>query len=238
MKRMKKIFKILSIDNVISIVGHLLTIISLLLVFATLVEMQKQRDNSYMPQIVAECGDEVEITWSNKHDILYISDDEKKTSIYKQFYLDIYNIGVGVAKNIQFEWVSENMEEFVECINSNSKNYYLESKNGIFNLQTESVVTGGSEFEKVNKLSFLSSSTDKPYRIIFPYQYLLCYKVMLMDQLNTFPQMQLKISYEDIQNKSYEQILNIRMEPQTLISSSGDNDEDFVGNATLNFIVQ
>lgn len=238
MKRKKKIFEILSIDNVIGIVGHLLAIVSLLLVFATLVEMQKQRDNSYMPQIVAECSDEVGITWSNKHDILYISDDEKKSSRYKQFYLDIYNIGVGVAKNLQFEWVSENMDLFAECINSNSKNYYLESKNGIFNLQTEGVVTGGSEFEKVNKLSFLASSNDEPYRMIFPHQYLLCYKVMLMDQLNTFPQLQLKISYEDIQNKSYEQILNIRMEPQTLFSSSEDKDEDFIGSATLNFIVQ
>jgi hypothetical protein len=230
---LKKWFARLSMDNKINIVGHILTVISLSLVLATLYEMKVQRNNTYMPQIVAACNNVVEMQWNRKQDIMYLNNSEKASISYNQVYLDVYNIGVGVAKNLKFEWDINNIDNLAKYINDNSNNFQINSTNGIYTIKTDGILSGGMEFERVNNLNFLAPSNDESYKIVFPHLYLQCYKIMLIDQLREYPLIKLKISYEDIQGKSYEQILNIRVSPDFLYSLNGNEDMNYTGNAKL-----
>jgi hypothetical protein len=235
MKSLKKILIKLGLENIINIIGHLLTIISLILLFVTLLEMKIQRNNTYMPQVVAECNDAVKMSWDRMQDIISLS--EEGININNKINLEVYNVGVGVARNLKFEWINDNIETLTNYINNNSSNFQTSLNNDLLNIKASGIEIGGGEVQRVNELNFLAPNSNKPYLINIPYQYLLCYKIMLIDQLNDYPPIQLKISYTDIQGKAYEQTLTLIIKPNILTSLSGNESEDFIGNAELEITI-
>jgi len=234
MKRLKQISKKLGIENIINIVGHLLTIISLLLVFITLLEMKIQRNNTYMPQIVAESNGKLEMSWNSIQDFVFLKED---TNMYNQINLDIYNVGVGVARNLKFEWDNDNMISLANYINNNSNNFCISINHERIVIKTIGIESWRLGLERVSRLNFLAPNIDEPYKINLPNQYLQCYKIMLMDQLYDYPPLKLKVSYTDIQGKEYEQILLITIRLDILLSSSGTESEDYTGRAELDIVI-
>jgi len=232
MKCIKSNFKKLTVDNVINIIGQFLTLLSLLFVFLTLKEMQIQRDRAYMPQIVADCKDNIELKWTNQSDFVYLNSDDQD---FVQTYLDIYNIGVGIAKNIEFEWGDSNLSDLNEIINNNTKDISVNLINQKLFVKSSMKEFGGLELEKKDTLNFLASSSEKSYKLKIPYAYLVCYKIMLIEQIKDIPPLSLNISYKDIQGKSYKQSIHITPQIIMLLSESGSRYEDFQGQATLNF---
>lgn len=238
MKRIKKNLFNLSIDNKINIVGHFLTFISILLVFLTLNEMQIQRNNTYLPQIVAESLDTTVLNWERKQDITYLNDTETASSLYKDINLYILNIGVGVAKNLSFEWDDDNLIALADYINKNSNTYTVNINNEMLQIKSTGIENGLMISDRISKLNFLQSDANSKFTLTIPREYFICYKLILMDQLYSFPKLKLNISYEDIQGVKYTQTLTVNININSLISSKGDTSNDFTGNVEVKLIVE
>lgn len=234
MKLMKKIYEKLGIENIINIIGHFLTLVSLLLVFITLLEMKIQRNNTYMPQIVAESNEKIEISWDSKSDFIFLKED---TNMYNQIYLNIYNVGVGVARNLEFAWDKDNVNVLANYINKNSVDFSISLINEMMVIKTTGIEAGGLGLECISKLNFLAPNVDEPYKVNLPIQYIQLYKIMLIEQINNYPPIQLKVSYTDIQGKEYEQVLTLTIKPDILLSSSGNESDDYTGMAELEVVI-
>lgn len=237
MKYLKKYIREISIENKISIIGHVLTVISLVLVFFTLLEMQIQRNRAYMPQIAAESQGEIIMDWKSKSDFLYLNDKESESQVYDDITLDIYNIGAGAAKNIQFEWDDSNIKNIIKNINNNSNNFVINfNDNKMLSIKFTDIEIGILGTEKKTKLNFLAAQNDIAYKIKVPREYLLSLKLILIDQkYNIFPSLKLNVYYEDIQGKRYEQKLFINTYIDYLISSS-END-GFNGTSKIRLLI-
>jgi len=236
MKILKAFMKKLSTDNKINIIGHCLTLISLLLIFFTLVEMQTQRNAAYMPYIVAEFNDTVKMSW-NGIDGLSFSNAPEYDNIHPPIYFDVYNIGDGIAKNVQFQWMDNNIVRLSEYINDNSTDFHVNLGGQMPRISAYGIEASGKVFERNLNYSFLSTGNYEPYKINVPYNYLLCYKFMQVASLDEYPEIHLKVSYEDIQGKAYEQILVINWNPGLYAYSNGHNGEDFSGYVDIGFTV-
>ncbi|SHK07384.1 hypothetical protein SAMN02745136_01599 [Anaerocolumna jejuensis DSM 15929] len=234
MKLMKKIYEKLGIENIINIIGHFLTLVSLLLVFITLLEMKIQRNNTYMPQIVAESNEKIEMSWDSKSDFIFLKED---TNMYNQIYLNIYNVGVGVARNLEFAWDKDNVSVLANYINKNSVDFSISLINEMMVIKTTGIEVGGLGLERISKLNFLAPNVDEPYKVNLPIQYIQLYKIMLIEQINNYPPIQLKVSYTDIQGKEYEQVLTLTIKPDILLSSSGNESDDYTGMAELDVVI-
>lgn len=241
MKSIKESISELSTDNKISIIGHILTLISLLLVFLTLLEMQIQRNRAYMPQIVAESQGEIIMNWKSKSDFLYLNDKEVGSHAYDDITLDFYNIGTGTAKNIQFEWDDSNIENLTKNINNNSNNftiYFNDDKRLVIKSIDTEMGLGGIDLTETTKLNFLASQNDKSYKIKVPREYLVCIKAMLIDQKqDILPSLKLNVYYEDIQGKKYEQKFFVNLEFNQLLSSSGNDNDDYNGTSKIRLLI-
>lgn len=234
MKLMKKIYEKLGIENIINIIGHFLTLVSLLLVFITLLEMKIQRNNTYMPQIVAESNEKIEMSWDSKSDFIFLKED---TNMYNQIYLNIYNVGVGVARNLEFAWDKDNVSVLANYINKNSVDFSISLINEMMVIKTTGIEVGGVGLERISKLNFLAPNVDEPYKVNLPIQYIQLYKIMLIEQINNYPPIQLKVSYTDIQGKEYEQVLTLTIKPDILLSSSGNESDDYTGMAEMDVVI-
>jgi hypothetical protein len=98
----------MSIEQIIGILGQVATWVTVILVFFTLREMEKQRKASQKPELIIPnvsvfgYTDNKDIfiasNWSNKE----IKSDGFVIEKYPQFIL--YNIGAGAAKEINIKW--------------------------------------------------------------------------------------------------------------------------------------
>ena len=103
--------------SIISIAEIIISIVSILLVYFTLVEMQVARNNSYLPDIHFS-KTSFAITWNmpEQSDSNELMDNMFQQLCSTTEYIDtvpqieLINIGMGTAKNIHMEWAhSDNM---------------------------------------------------------------------------------------------------------------------------------
>lgn len=216
------------------------TIVTLLVVFWTLQEMQIQRDRAYAPFIVIE-DTQAHIAWKgissdNSADTPVrenplVKDGDAVNSIV--ISVNVRNIGVGVAKNIRITINSENLlYDMVETLNQKTRydppGYELFEDGGLY-FDNWGVITSSQKVNIIEKL-FLLPNNEESFPISLPPIYTDIirefYVNSLDDMLGSYP-LTVNVSYQDIQEKNYH--IKIKLYVERLHLGYGN---DGSGNAT------
>lgn len=219
----------MTISDVIAIAGQIAMWITLIVVFLTLREMEKQRRASYKPELVIPrslvygFGDIIvediilPLEWRNSENIEETRDDS---------LLTIYNLGFGAAVHIRISWEFEFEEtlRFVQdyCYENSIPivvGYEQRFGTKVFQLEIEDRVSSfiniGSIYDQSYDYLVPASVTSKGLRLHLPPDYKSLIAIMIfmswkefekdnspMKDLN-FPDLKLKVNYQDIGGNDY-----------------------------------
>lgn len=207
------------------------TVISSIIVIFTLHEMQIQRNNAYMPDIIFETTT-VAISRGNPENL-----NDYKSLVGTDIDLNpcsinipVKNIGVGVAKKISFTMDTDNYLSLLNLFNEihpenqytyTQKNNTLTISNGLH----EFIFTASCHDEK----TFLLPDAEETYKFVIPLQYAsLLREIFLISRAspNDIPDLQIQVSFEDVQGVKYSKTIILSLEPVFAV-------EDFDGNGLV-----
>lgn len=207
-------FKKTAIEIVISIS-------STALVLFTLFEMQAARNASYRPDITLGLT-QVFISWDTEMNRSDINSNEESDSDFSYQSIDLssvpsinlYNIGVGTAKDIIIRWDHQNnISKLTEAFEPYSDIQLQHISNKLH-------VENGSQcaeygLDQNTTFDFMLNSADERYTIQFPLYYYYLYKELFIrtPYNESFPELSLSISYTDIQNKTYSKNISVQIKP-------------------------
>ena len=209
-------FKKKSFEYKNAIIQITISIISTFIVLFTLFEMQVARNATYLPDISLS-NTEVAIAW-DKNGLSYISEDDmntiskmikEDTVINKLPQIKIYNIGVGTAKDISFEWNNpKNIKQFMNILNSYD-DIDISFDGSMVNIKTPSIKQG--IFIPANsQIDFLLNSTQEYDTLIFPFSYYqLIKEIYMRTDTKEVPTLNLSVSFSDVQGKVYKKNIQI-----------------------------
>lgn len=228
--------------NVITLAQIIISIISILLVYVTLLEMQVDRNNAYLPDIYFNKTSFV-ITWDvNGSPDLDCSDDEMfqalcQTTNYVNMVprIELENIGMGTAKNIHLEWAhSSNMRALVNYLYTiNDTSSFTYEINGHFTVITADGHTIQSTSRPFLDITYMKNEPQGD-SISIPYEYWLCIRHICRNYNSgglNLPDIKIALHYYDIQGKEYriEKTIQIQLYMLTL-------NPDNSGYASFNLI--
>ena len=212
--------------NLLSIAEILISVISVVLVYSTLLEMQTARNNAYRPGIYFN-KTAFAITWNADGTLNSdYADDEFFQNLYHTTNyinaiptVNLSNIGMGTAKNIHLEWVhSRNMRvltDFLYTINSNASFSY-EIRDGFTTISTDGTIMRTTHKPSVD-ISYMKNDTQNE-SISIPYEYFECLRHICCNYTGglDFPTIQIAINYLDVQGKQYHIEKTIKINPVLL----------------------
>lgn len=210
------------------ILTGLATVISAIIVVLTLHEMQVQRNNAYMPDVIFETAS-VTVSWGNPQSL-----DEYDTVVEEEANLNpssinlpVRNIGVGVAKKLSFTITHDNYIAWLSLFNElNPENQYTYTQNGnrlnVSNGATEVSFNADYHIEK----AFLLPDAEETYVFVIPMQY----TALLQEIFSTrnaapvdIPDLKIQVCFEDVQGIKYEQTVLLAIEDYILVQDSDKN---------------
>ena len=210
------------IKTSIDIGASLATIISVIIVLLTLHEMQIQRNNAYMPDIIFETT-RVNLAWGNTEslDNPYVSSNDVINP--STITIPSRNIGVGVARQITY---SIDVSTFIELIDLlivlDNEHEYVYSQNGnqfVITVDGMDIMFSAKyETEKV----FLLPNAEEVFDFVIPVQY-----TKLLQQIYTargaeyvsIPDIKGTISYTDVQGVKYIKPILLHIEDQYILEA-------------------
>lgn len=209
-------FKEISFDFKKAVIQITISIISTFLVLLTLFEMQAERNATYLPDISLS-NTKAAISWDKNglpcitqeaNDIVSKIADED-TIINKLPQIKIYNIGVGSAKNISFNWdTKRNMKAFMDILNT-CDDINISFDGNMLYIKTPTTKQGIGPSDK-SQFDFLLNSTQEFETLAFPVSY---YKLIQESYIRTdnkeIPTLYLSVSYSDVQGKLYNNTIQI-----------------------------
>lgn len=221
-------------ENLINSIIAVLTLISVILVFFTLLEMKQQRESTYMPKIAIRNDKEFIIKWDSENPDFYVRGIDygvlegsgiKSYGIeIPHLYFTVENIGFGSARNIKFIWNEDTISKFAECINS--IDFYSELE--VLEDGNQKIIISMDEriFDAYWSDEFMipyinaagnENITQKLDADIFGY--LVGLSILRSDEI---PNIELKIIYEDIYGKEYEANVVIKATSTYLKKNKGN----------------
>lgn len=228
--------------SVVAITEILISIISILLVYFTLLEMQVARNNAYLPDIYFN-KTSFAITWdSNGYPDFDCLDDELLQAFCQETnYIDrppiieIENIGMGTAKNIHLEWTHpSNMQALTNCFDTiNATPPFTYEINEFFTVITINEKTILCTSKPSLDIAYMKNESQND-SICFPLEYLLCIRHICRNYGNdgiALPDIKIKLHYYDIQGKEYRIEKTIRIQ-LSILTLNPDNS----GCASFNLI--
>lgn len=225
----------------VSIVEKIVSIISVLLVFFTLREMQIERDHSYLPDICFQ-KTSFALTWDKNG---LISPESEEKWLLKGFEqldilgilpneiprIELVNIGIGTAKSIHVEWkhkdnmkaLSEYLYEFNQeadfsyHFDANCLNFY--SDKSVFRVPAKPFLD----------VAYMKTEPQGDY-LWFPEEYWTCIQQICRNYMPkqnglVLPNLEVMISFKDIQGKEYQIKKKLKLEVEMLVldpSGSGN----------------
>ena len=252
----KNIIAGMSIGDMINSVMTLLTAISVILVFLTLLEMKTARDASYLPNIVmnpieeiAEWDADGDLIWlaENVRPVESVTDNKSDGSISGSIKIPItmfttpslqkysvVNVGAASAVELTFEWDENNSKNLYDCllsIDSKYKDFFLEgTKSDIFKCK-DNLFQMNKEI--TYSLMYMDSNTDRAYDLLFPAQYSILTGMIMKEYVQgaeNLPYIVLNIQFKDIQNKTYNEEIMI-----TITMLKREENEDGSGSVTYQY---
>ncbi len=209
-------FKKRNFDFKNAVIQITISIISTFLVLLTLFEMQAERNATYLPDISLS-NTVAAISWDKNglpcitqeaEDIVSKLADED-TIINKLPQIKIYNIGVGTAKNICFNWdTNRNMKAFMDVLNP-CDDIDTSYDGNMLHLKTPTIEQGIGQSDE-SQFDFLLNSTQEFETLAFPYSYYTLIKETYIRTDNKeIPTLYLSVSYLDVQGKAYNRTIQI-----------------------------
>lgn len=204
------------------------TVISAIIVLLTLREMQIQRNNAYMPEIIFETVS-APFSWGTPQNLdVYGSliDDETELNP-SSIKIPVRNIGVGVAKKISITITDDNYISWLSLFNKlNPENQYTYTRNGsmltISNGTTQIVFNADYQIEK----TFLLPNAEEIYEVVIPIQYTKLLQEISSIRSTTLvkiPSLEVNVSFEDVQGIAYNKKISLNIESYFLTSDSDGN---------------
>lgn len=203
------------------IVNLIISILTSGVLFWTLLEIKKQRESMYKPDLCVPS--QIFYASKNSNDFIW------KRGL-KEFKLKISNIGLGTAKNIRIVWEYK-LNEMIEIIKKIDKESQFKIKKGdnFLEIETENMhksinlqcLSFNDWYLKNNdsiEISFSSVYAD--LFSIFNYLLIKEQKIIFSQYHNKFPFPRIKISYEDIGNRKITKTILLKISP--FMYSSGE----------------
>ena len=223
------------IQQILRVLVDLSTVISMILVFFTLQEMQIERDHAYRPNIVAEN--------SSLYIVLNTHAGEDIGDI-KDVALNLYNIGVGVAEQVSIS-VDENSylnicryldsiaDDKTNSYTINNTNFVIEYPDGRVGMTPRKIYEYKASFVLQNAQEKISYNLPRDLiNIITDIE--VCRHLNIENASNgvkeneqfcfddiTIPDVEFKIDLQDVQGKKYDDRLTLHFE-QGVISTGKD----------------
>lgn len=214
------------------------TVVSAIIVVLTLYEMQVQRNNAYMPDIIFETVS-VNVSWGdseklNDYDSIVGEATEVNPS---SVHIPVRNIGVGVAKKISFTISDENFISWLSLFNKlNPESQYTYTKNGsmlsVFNGNTQ--ISFNSDYR--DEKTFLLPNAEEIYEFTIPMQYtILLQKIFSTRNAEPvdIPDLEIWVSFEDVQGVTYDKAISLAIEDYFFTQDSDGN-----GMATYQIVMR
>lgn len=207
-------------DRLNTTVG-IFSILSVILIYSTLKEMQTQRDYAYRPEIVFETK-QVDIEWGDKNALknpLIQSNSEVNPS---SISLNTYNIGVGAAKNLRFSLDYTSFVRLIKYLKDvdarNSYEYSIQDNTFDITINGKKNFSFSCNYE-VDKL-YLLPNAEESFVFNIPVQYTkLIEKIFeVHDKALAIPDIKLNLEYTDVQGKNYTKQILLMIKP-AIISS-------------------
>lgn len=213
--KMKKIINKQTFDYIVGI----FTVLSVVLVYYTLREMQIERNNAYMPVMVAETRD-VTIWWGDQKKVVKnnpLMKEKNMSSNPSAIPMTVYNIGVGVAKNMNVKIDSSCIDEMIEYLNKyDSKNTYKYEKGKdisqiYINNKSEFVFTSN---ENLYKRMYLLPNAEENFDFFIPTHITILVKKVyevFTKQNGEEPDLHIKLNFEynDVQGLKYKRTIDL-----------------------------
>lgn len=192
------------------------TIISMLLVYLTLREMQIARDNAYAPCLIIE-DSKVNIRWDGSESAAQTKDEknplmsegETENPLLVPFH--VKNIGVGIARNVHMEINVENtMRGWVDLLNKELVNksgvypYKLKNDSGVLYFDNGCHPVGSNPIIVGEKLYLMANAADdlqcafSPLMVLCINEFIINWK----DELLSANPIRVYITYQDVQGKN------------------------------------
>lgn len=236
------------ITTIISILSSIAVLVSLIIAYRALIEVRKQRETIYLPDLItkgyefscyAEKADSyIKVRYCYLFDTNFLPIDDAPHK--NPFYIDLYNIGLGTAKNITIRFdinISEVIKEIERIANDNHKSKIVKFELGEnwLNYDAESYTGGGitiADYMLRKEIGFLlpTSANNGFIKVEFPYvitilinvfNYVLyrCYESFGGIYYNNdkrvkiplFPTFHFYLEYQDINNKIHNKTYSINV---------------------------
>lgn len=199
----------------------IVSILSTLLVLLTLFEMQKARNAAYQPDVCISFATEnngIELTW-DENGIL-----TQSSLATFSLPIEMRNIGVGTAKDINFYWNwDENVEKYENIINQSSDIKVSHNDSQLF-IEKNGITDAWGNYRNSSLHFEFINNTDTIEKMWFPdVYYVIATEAIRLCGIKQLPYFDLRITYKDIQGKQYEKYYYIS--PRVLHWSSSPNGE-------------
>ena len=195
----------LSYGDIINIIIAILTFLSVIGVFWTILEMRRDRDAAYRPAIVMN-PIELHFLWDSNNE----SDNSNLQAILShsqnRYEFSAVNIGVGTAKNVVFEWDKNNtvsLFRFLLAHDSSKSDFCTIGEDSDTFLINNHVLMMNKENPTL--LMYMLPEAEEKYSLIFPTQYLILIEEITKARdfdNSSPPYLILYVNYEDIQGKA------------------------------------
>ena len=209
-------------ENLINSIIALLTLISVILVAFTLEEMKHQRESTYMPEIAIRNDNRFIVKWdSEKPDFYVLGSDYNaiEGSGFKKYgveipylYFTVENIGFGSARNIKFEWAEDTIGKFAKYIEN--EDFYedlqiIEDGNQKIIISQDERIFDSDWFTNLS-IPYINAAGSETITQKLDAE-LLGYLIGLGTRCyDDIPNIDLKISYENIYGKEYSANVGIK----------------------------
>lgn len=202
-------------ENLINSFIAILTLISVILVWFTLIEMKQQRESTYKPVIAIMCSDEFVVKTNISQPDFYLSVPDYNAvegSGYKMegfqipyLYFTIENIGLGSARNVKIQWSQDTFSQFVECIETNGRyeDLKLIEDGDLKRIFSEDDIVFETNWSNDYKIPYINTTENGSgvYKLDAGILgYLIGFCAFCSSDI---PSLELKITYEDIYGKTY-----------------------------------
>lgn len=208
------------------ILADFATIISVIVIIFTLSEMQIQRNNAYMPQIIFEPV-QVDISWGNTADLVNPLANANGIVNPTSVKIPSRNIGVGVAKQITY---SIDISTFYDWFNLLKE---LDKENSYTLVQKDNQVVVTINDRNImfpvkleeNKV-FLLPNAEEVFDLVIPMQYISLLQAIYSvhgDEFPDIPDIKLSVSYTDVQGVKYNKQVSLIIMSLYMVEDSNGN---------------
>lgn len=234
-----------SVNALFSGLGFIALTYTIILQVESIREIKKQREASYRPELYLGPKNVWVYFKETNHSDFILSENKHsdKATNFSDFKLDIYNLGMGAAKAIDFEWDFDRKKILKMFVSVDQRGYcQIEDRDSSVELKIPSlrfnttIMMGGlrntfdTNFILPSNLDLSPTELNTPhlYDLLYVvYNCCLIYNSDLEIQIGDFPPLVLKVNYLDVENNKFEKKFILKYKFHFMTAPSADFNESF-----------